>query len=125
MDDQTEAARVLPLTRWDVLRRAVVMWRRRWLPYLVWHGDELDVRVTFKENRLPPLSVSDMRDYQQATQVLHQGTLHECEKHLNDIGIEFDIGLGLDGRDWEWDWSLSGPISVTFQGRAGKPERRQ
>lgn len=76
---------------------------RRKLPYLVWHGDELDVRVTLRGD-------TDL--------------LFAAQTPLRDLGISFDTGMGNGGRDWEWDFSLQGPISVRFGGRAKYPERR-
>ena len=92
---------------------------RRWLPRLVWIGDEIDVCVTFTENRLQPPSTAD-----DALKQLLSGALPEIEERFAALGIEFDTGLGPDGRDWEWDWSLRGPISVRFRGRSSKRDRR-
>jgi len=39
--------------------------------------------------------------------------LFEIEKKLLEIGITFDTGAGCGKRDWEWDWSLKGPVTVT------------
>ena len=52
-------------------------------------------------------------------------SLNKAKQHLNEIGITFDSGMGFDGRDWEWDYSLEGPISVRFKRRAANPERRK
>ena len=30
------------------------------------------------------------------------------------MGIHFDTGAGCGNRDWEWDWSLRGPIEIHF-----------
>jgi hypothetical protein len=40
--------------------------------------------------------------------------LFKVEKLLNEIGITFDTGYGFDSgaRDWNFDWSLEGPITV-------------
>jgi|WetSurSiteA1Bulk_404760.scaffolds.fasta_scaffold00030_13 hypothetical protein len=49
---------------------------------------------------------------------LGQDKLHklfQAEKLLNEIGISFDTGGGFGGRDWEWDWSLKGPVKVYFK----------
>ena len=53
--------------------------------------------------------------------------MHEIDRQVLRY---FDLGLikhepGIGGRDWEWDWSLSGPISVTFRGRAARPGQRK
>ena len=81
----------------------------RRFPRLVWYGDEIDVRVTFK-----------------GIGVLGGGFEQEfdADRLFRDMGINFDTGCGCHGRDWEWDWSLRGPISVKFRGRAKHPERR-
>ncbi|NOQ49122.1 MAG: hypothetical protein GQ553_00435 [Nitrosomonadaceae bacterium] len=39
--------------------------------------------------------------------------LFEIEKKLLEIGVTFDTGAGFGSRDWEWDWSLKGPVTVT------------
>ena len=44
--------------------------------------------------------------------------LWTVQKLLNEvIGVRFDTGYSMvdGGRDWEWDWSLSGPVKVTFR----------
>ena len=106
--------------RWrESWRIRAIRFRRRYIPHLVWHGDQVDVLVTFKEDRLRAGTVDD------ALTDFGRGSLHEAKRILNEIGIEFDTGLGLDGRDWEWDWSLQGPISVTFKQRAQNPDLRQ
>jgi len=40
--------------------------------------------------------------------------LFQIEKLFLEIGVSFDTGAGFGGRDWEWDWSLSGPIKLTL-----------
>lgn len=90
------------------------IWARR--PRLVWPGDEIDVGVTFTDETLDP---SDPH------RSLFSGRMAEVEAALLEAGIKFDRGIGLGGRDWEWDWSLSGPISVRFRCLAKKPENRR
>ncbi len=94
-------------------------WRRhvlRRLPRLVWPGDEIDVTVTFSQDPLDP---------DDPMHGLFSGGLYEIEQQLSHMGIGFDRGQGCYGRDWEWDRSLDGPISVTFRSRAKRPERRK
>ena len=43
------------------------------------------------------------------------GKLFELEKLLSEMGISFDTGSDFKSRDWEWDWSLSGPVNVFFK----------
>ena len=93
---------------WSRIRRRVTRISRRF-PRLVWYGDELDVRVTFK-------GIGGLGEDKK--EVFNAGQL------FSGMGIRFDTGSGCHGRDWEWDWSLRGPISVTFRGRAKHPERR-
>jgi len=100
------------MTRWQMLRsRLSIGWTRfrRRLPYLVWYGDELDVGVTLKD-------IAALGGDPQCA--------FEAQALLNRMGISFDTGSGCHGRDWEWDFSLRGPISVTFKSRARHPERR-
>jgi len=50
--------------------------------------------------------------------------LFRIEKLLHEIGIRFDTGFGCGGRDWEWDWSLKGPVKVLFK-RYTKEKKKQ
>jgi hypothetical protein len=108
------------MSHWDRLRffftHKIWHWRlKRWVPRLVWLGDEIDVCITFTEDPL-----------QEGNEFagLFSGGLWEIQKRLHAMGIEFDSGCGHAGRDWQWDWSLSGPVRVKFRGRAKHPERR-
>lgn len=93
------------------VKRHLIQFRRR-LPYLVWWNDEMDVAITFSQDKLNPEG-----DIEQ----LWRGAFAEAEHIFKEMGITFDTGMGCDGRDWEWDWSLKGPISIRFRGRASKP----
>lgn len=45
------------------------------------------------------------------------GKLRQVENLLLEMGIHFDTGGTVGGcgvRDWEWDWSLRGPVKVSF-----------
>jgi hypothetical protein len=99
-------------------RAVLEIWRRRlkrWIPRLVWLGDEVDVCITFPED---PLREGD------EIGGLFSGGLFEIEKRLRNMGIGFDTGQGCGGRDWEWDWSLQGPMRIKFRGRAQRPHLR-
>ena len=109
------------MTRWESVVLSVKYWavrQRRRLPYLVWYGDELDVGVTLSQDKLTANTLEG------AFQQFNNGAFVEIEKIFSEMGIGFDKGLGCDGRDWEWDWSLKGPISVRFRSRATKPDQR-
>ncbi|KKM87890.1 hypothetical protein LCGC14_1264340 [marine sediment metagenome] len=41
--------------------------------------------------------------------------LFEVERLLSELGVHFDTGSGCGGRDWEFDWSLQGPVKVLFR----------
>lgn len=41
------------------------------------------------------------------------GKIIHIEELLREVGIDFDRGSGFGCRDWQWDWSLSGPVQVT------------
>jgi len=45
--------------------------------------------------------------------------LWRAQDELHAAGISFDTGYAFDSgvRDWEWDWSLRGPVSVTIHER--------
>ena len=38
--------------------------------------------------------------------------LHQIEDLFLEIGVRFDLSSGLEGRDWDLDWSLKGPVKV-------------
>lgn len=42
------------------------------------------------------------------------GKLFELERLMRELGVSFDTGAGSGWRDWEWDWSLKGPVKVEF-----------
>lgn len=88
-------------------------------PRLVWPDDEVDVVVTFTSASLPMAITPE-----EAMQELFSGNLYEIEQRLYALGLSFDRGAGFEGRDWEWDWSLRGPISVRFRRRTTKPANR-
>lgn len=90
------------------------------IPTLVWYGQEVDVTITFTTHGL-----DDNSDTKQAFGQFFSGDLYEIEKKLRELGITFDTGAGFGGRDWEWDWSLKGPVRVKFRSRAKKPELRR
>jgi hypothetical protein len=51
--------------------------------------------------------------------------LFQIEALLLEMGIEFDMGgaysdTGAYRRDWEWDWSLRGPVKVTARDRGAQ-----
>lgn len=116
------AKEMTPFQRLKQQVRRWYLWHiSRRLPRLVWYGDEVDVRISFSQDPLPPdLTVDD-----DAFATLFAGTFAEIEAQFRQVGITFDHGQGLEGRDWEWDWSLSGPINVSFRSRAKKPENRR
>lgn len=102
---------------WNWIALRIWHWRLRcWIPRLVWIGDEIDVRVTLSEDKLK--QENPLENFQ-------SGSFRQIENQLRLLGIEFDTGQGCAGRDWEWDWSLKGPIHISFVGRAKKPERRE
>ena len=38
--------------------------------------------------------------------------LHQIESLFLEIGVRFDVSAGEEGRDWDLDWSLKGPVKV-------------
>ena len=107
--EMTKSERIVFRLRW------CRTWLRRRFPYLVWYGDEIDVRITLSEDKL---------NENDPFRALFGGAFFEIERTFHEMGISFDTGMGCEGRDWEWDWSLSGPISVSFRRRTQRPERR-
>jgi len=41
--------------------------------------------------------------------------IYSAAQALKAAGIGFDTGQGCGEIDWEWDWSLSGPVKVSFK----------
>ena len=90
------------------LRRFIRQFRRRFVPYVIWHGQQVDVRIVFTDAPLGGARKSRL-------------PYMEIEQMFRDHGIWFDKGCGASGREWELDWSLQGPVHVTM---AGKSRRR-
>lgn len=107
----------------DRAKRMITRLRRR-LPYLVWWNDELDVTVTLSQDKLPEMAIAAGEDMREALRPLFSGAFAEIERTFLEMGISFDKGMGCEGRDWEWDWSLKGPISIRFRGKAKNPHLR-
>jgi hypothetical protein len=118
MTDEPMARVMTPWERTLFLLQRQWIWFRRRLPYIVWYGQEIDVCITFLND---PLLAND---FDSAMRQLHSGKLHEAELALREIGVRFDTGMGCKERDWEWDWSLKGPVSVRFRSRAQRPYER-
>ena len=93
---------------WEGRKEAVKRWVRRKTPRLVWYDDEIDVYIAFGAggfgSRDPGLS--------------------KAEEGLQSIGVTFGKEYNWDGRDWVFDRSLCGPVSVRFRSHASKPENR-
>ena len=87
----------------------LLYWWRKYIPHLVWEGQEVDVLVSFKSGAL--YNTEDKWPW-------------GVEDGMEQLGIKFDMGSGLDGRKWYWDWSLRGPISVSFRRVTEEPEKR-
>jgi hypothetical protein len=51
--------------------------------------------------------------------------LFQIELLFHEMGITFDTGAGFGGRDWEWDWSLKGPVKVYFKEFKDEFEKRK
>jgi hypothetical protein len=124
-----EPAIAIPTPAWRIrLNRLRGWWHWKVagkFPRLVWPGDEVDVIVTFREAKLPQAEFNPADGFPaSALAYLGAGRMAEIERSLGEIGITFDKGGGPGGRDWEWDYSLKGPISVRFKRRAEKPEWR-
>ena len=90
-------------------KHRLLRFRRKYIPVLLWYGEEVDVGVTIKD---------------WGALGGEPGRVWDAQQCFRDMGISFDTGSGCDGRDWEWDYSLSGPISVRIRGRAKRPWKR-
>jgi hypothetical protein len=108
----TEHYKILP---WWNIKRLYNRHIRPLIPALVWRGQEVDVNINFpmpnEENKL------DIRN------------LFDAERSLYEYGLNFDTGAGLmkgpeARRDWEWDFSLRGNVSVKFRGVCKTKEKR-
>lgn len=103
MSTQEQSATAREMTPWELRLDRLKLWLerlRRKLPHLVWHGDEVYVRVH--------IAIDDEAQLKK---------LWATEQALRDLGIGFDTGTAMGScmrRDWEWDWSLRGPISLRY-----------
>ena len=100
---------------WHRLVLEVWHWRlKRWIPRLVWLGDEIDVGVTFKN--IGALGGTDPPCDQDAA-------VWDAQDAFRRMGIGFDTGSGCDGRDWEWGLVAQGADqrSVPRQSDAAAP----
>ena len=59
--------------------------------------EEAEVLINFDLSKVPP------------------GKVFELENLLDEMLINFDTGTDFKSRDWEWDWSLHGPVKVFFK----------
>lgn len=69
----------------------------RYIPNIVWRRQQVEVGIAFDLNKV------DTKD------------LFEIERLLSKNGIHFDAGAGCGRRNWEWDFSLRGPVEVRFK----------
>lgn len=125
-DDDASKLREKIKLRMSDFKIKLLWFRRQYIPYLVFYGQDIDVGIRWKENRLPGQMVyPDMESaVEAARKELQKGHIFEIEKMMDEIGVGFDTGLGPSGRDWKWDWSLRGPVSVRFLGPCRTKERR-
>ena len=86
---------------WSKIRTFYYRHIYRHIPHLVWPHQEVEVGITFTHL---PLGTSGV----------HFESLWQAENALHEVGLSFDTGAGCNGRDWEWDWSLKGPVQVRF-----------
>ena len=113
-NDQGLAPYGIKRTFFDRMKGALRRFRNRFIPHLVWYNDEVDVRISFKG------LVNGVPTHVSTTE------LHIIENILNKMGIGFDLGFHHMEfrRDWEWDYSLKGPVAVQFRRRVERPENR-
>lgn len=111
----------------------------RLFPRLVWYGQEVDVLITFTSHKLganesflgPALtypSFAPEQDQKDGLVVQPQHTpdgVGRATLALHAAGIGFDTGYGERGRDWFFDYSLTGPVRVKFIGRTKNALVRQ
>jgi len=79
------------------LRRWIKRLWIRYIPSIVWRRQQVEVGISFDLNNV------DRKDF------------FEIERLLSKNGIHFDTGAGCGKRNWEWDFSLQGPIEVRFK----------
>lgn len=135
-----EASRVIPYELYHKLTKPLTLrhklkyytkhyWRAllRKLPRIVWYGQEIDVLVTFTNEKLPPVTTNQLSDFlsKQVNPQLMPDGIGEATIALLKSGISFDTGFGERGRDWYFDYSLRGPVRVKFLGPAKYPLKRQ
>lgn len=89
---------------------------QKYVPSLVWYNQEVDVNINFA------MPDEDSK--------FNLDDLFTAEKNLMRYGIKFDTGAGPLNekgkcrRDWEWDFSLRGKVSVKFRGLCKTKDRR-
>lgn len=62
-------------------------------------GEEVAVVIHFKAKRMTQEQI---------------GKIQQAHRLLGEAGIIFDSSAGGGEIDWEWDFSLQGPVDVTF-----------
>lgn len=83
-------------------------------PRLVWQGDEIDVVITFKND---PIHYGSLGD---SVRGLGYGAIAEAKDKLERAGITFDQSMSEEGRHWEMDFSLRGPVSIKFRSKSNR-----
>lgn len=73
-----------------------IFWQK-YFPSIIWRRQECEVLVCFDTSKVPLEKVL------------------KAERAIRNLGISFDAGAGCGTRHWEWDSSLSGPITVKFK----------
>ncbi len=85
-----------------------------------WHDLQAAAKVADSPDRGRDVAVGLHFDLTDATDEQKEA-LRRAQEALQEFGLYFDTSTGFDNekqqtvRDWEWDWSLKGPVSVDFR----------
>lgn len=66
------------------------------MPHIIFRQNEIEAHISFELDKIDPEK------------------LFQIEKLLGEMGISFDTGCGCGYRDWFADYSLIGPMHITF-----------
>ena len=115
----------------DGLRRRAVSWlrrQRRKLPYIVWYGQEVDVRLLFPNDvaylewltEAEPLPENGVKLKIKKKKVKPLSPVQTAAGALKEAGISFisvwPYDKKLRGAEWLLGPSLRGPMRIKFEG---------
>lgn len=107
---------------WQKVKSEVGFWWNRFMysmPRLVWPGQEVDVTIHFNGIGLSQRT-GDFNEWLAEIKNAEIKNYYDAIVALNSMGVHFDTGVGLDCAEWNFDYSLSGPVKVRYVGNRKK-----